>query len=498
MLAKEQATVTLARDLAGFVHDPYSAVLYGFPWSKGELSGSAGPRAWQAEVLKEIGAHLQNPETRHQPCQIAISSGHDCGKSSLISMICWWGLSTFEDCRVNVTANTQAQLQTKTSVELSKWFRLAINSEWFDKTVTSVRVRDERHSDEWRCDLVAWSEDNPAASAGLHNQGKRLIFIIDEASEIPSVIFDVAEGTLLDENTETLFLICGNPTRNSGPFVDIVFGSKRHRWKRHVIDSRNVEGTNKAKLAEWLQDYGEDSDFFRVRARGLPPSAGSGQFIDQDLITEAQKRIVFPDETEPLVAGVDFAWGGADDNVIRFRRGCDARSIPPIRIKGEFTRDPAVLTGKLSDILRKDYNGERLAMLFMDSAGIAAPVESRLRMLGFENLMAVNFGAHSPDIKCAYLRDYMWAQMKEWLRTAAIDKDPDLAADLAGPCLVSDKQQRVKLEAKELMIKRGLDSPDDADALALTFAMPVAPKETHQGREEEMEIPRGELGWLAV
>jgi hypothetical protein len=92
----------------------------------------------------------------------------------------------------------------------------------------------------------------------------------------------------------------------------------------------------------------------------------------------------------------------------------------------------------------------------------------------------------------------MWAQMKEWLRTAAIDKDPDLAADLAGPCLVSDKQQRVKLEAKELMIKRGLDSPDDADALALTFAMPVAPKETHHGREEEMEIPRGELGWLAV
>jgi hypothetical protein len=382
---------TLAQDLAQYVHNPLDAVLYGFGWGKGELADSPGPRAWQAEVLKQIGAHLQNPATRHTPCQIAISSGHDTGKSSLIAMVTWWALSTFEDTRVNVSSNTGMQLQTKTSVEMAKWFRLAINSEWFDKSITSIKVRDAEHAEEWRCDLVSWSEDNPAAFAGLHNFGKRLVFILDEASEIPQAIFDTMAGTTLDEKSEILILIAGNPTRATGPFIDCVFGRNRHRWLRHIIDSRNVEGTNKSKLAEWLQDYGEDSDFFRVRARGLPPSAGSGQFIDQDLITEAQKRIVFPDETEPLVAGVDFAWGGADDNVIRFRRGADARSIPPIRIKGEFTRDPAVLTGKLSDILRKDYNGERLAMLFMDSAGIAAPVESRQRRLGFENLMAVNF-----------------------------------------------------------------------------------------------------------
>jgi hypothetical protein len=73
------------------------------------------------------------------------------------------------------------------------------------------------------------------------------------------------------------------------------------------------------------------------------------------------------------------------------------------------------------------------------------------------------------------MRDFMWGKMKEWLATGAIDKDPGLEADLSGPCLVSDKQQRVKLEDKDLMKKRGLDSPDDADALALTFAMPVAP-----------------------
>jgi len=148
--------------------------------------------------------------------------------------------------------------------------------------------------------------------------------------------------------------------------------------------------------------------------------------------------------------------------------------------------------------LQRKYDGEKLAMLFLDSAGIAAPVESRLRMLGFDNIMTVNFGAHSPDIKCAYMRDYMWAQMKEWLRSAAIDSDPELAADLAGPCLVSDPQQRVKLEAKEVMQKRGLDSPDDADALALTFAFPVAPKEEYESEQRVQKLPGGNLSWMGV
>jgi hypothetical protein len=138
------------------------------------------------------------------------------------------------------------------------------------------------------------------------------------------------------------------------------------------------------------------------------------------------------------------------------------------------------MTGKLADVLNANYvvhgRQKKLKMLFLDSAGIAAPVETRLRQLGYTNIVTVNFGAHSPDAHMAYMRDYMWQRMKEWLQNGAIDSDHGLAEDLAGPCLVSDKQNRVKLEDKDLMKKRGLDSPDDADALALTFAMDVAPE----------------------
>jgi hypothetical protein len=469
----------LAQDLAAFTHDPLGAVMYGFPWGEGELEGVTGPRKWQKEVFEYIGEHFKNPKTRHTVCRIAVCSGNGPGKSSFAGMLSWWGASTFEDCRINVTANTKNQLDTKTSPEFAKWFRNAINKDWFDVHVTSIKITDQEHAKNWRIDFLPWSDANPAAVAGQHNKGKRIILIFDEASEIARIIFETAEGALTDENTEIIFILLGNPTVNTGAFYDAVFGNMKHRWKVWVLDSREVEGTNKTQIAQWLEDYGEDSDWFRVHVRGLPPRAASAQYIDMDLIQNAQRRDVKVLADEPLVAGVDFAWGGADDNVIRFRRGLDGRCVKPEKIKGEFTRDPAVLTGKLSDILTRtftiDNKPHKVAMLFLDSAGIAAPVESRLRQLGFKNIATVNFGAHSPDPRYAYMRDYMWGKMKEWLANAAIDSDPGLEADLSGPCLVSDKQQRVKLEDKVLMKKRGLDSPDDADALALTFAMPVAP-----------------------
>lgn len=491
----------LASDIGSFSQDPLGAIRYGFKWGEGDLEGVSGPRKWQGEVYDFVGQWFTNSlegadrvqfgsDTRYKPCRIAISSGNGPGKSAAAAQLCWWADSSFEDCRINVTANTKNQLDTKTSPEFGKWFGAALNADWFDVHVTSIKVRDEKHEKQWRVDFIPWSDANPAAVAGQHNKGKRIVLVFDEASEIADVIFETAEGALTDEYTEIIWLILGNCTRSNGAFYDAVFGRMKHRWKSWVLDTRQIEGTNKAQIAEWEQDYGEDSDFFRVHVRGLPPRAASAQYIDMDLIQGAQRRKIATLPDDALVAGVDFAWGGADDNVIQFRKGLDARSIPPIRIKGEFTRDPAVLTGRLSDVLTKEYDGQKLAMLFLDSAGIAAPVEARLRQLGFKNIMTINFGAHSPDVKHAYMRDYMWGKMKEWLAVGGIDKDPQLEADLSGPCLVSDRQQRVKLEDKELMKKRGLKSPDRADALALTFAMPIAPK-----KQDDAPPPAGSWSW---
>src|SRR5207245_159578 len=98
------------------------------------------------------------------------------------------------------------------------------------------------------------------------------------------------------------------------------------------------------------QDYGEDSDFVRVRVRGLPPKAADSQFIAYDLVQAAQKRRATSLPDDPLIVGCDLAWGGDDFSSIHFRKGSDARSIPPMRIPGELTREPNAIVGKLAEV----------------------------------------------------------------------------------------------------------------------------------------------------
>jgi hypothetical protein len=480
----------LADRLASFRHDPLGAILYAFPWGEPgtELALYPTPRKWQMEEWAKLGAWLQNPETRYKPYRLAISSGHGPGKTTFEALTAWWAQSTFLDSMLRVTANTKTQLDQQTSPEFSRWYRRAINAHWFQVNVASIKAEDEFYDHTWRLDFVPWSDENPQAFAGKHNAGRRFVALMDEASEISDEIFRVTNGAMTDANTELIWLAMGNPTRNIGAFYEAVFGAQRDRWHHRVIDSRDVEGCNVEEINGWLNecDGDEDADYFRVRARGLFPKGQAGQFIDLDTIRKAQERAARCLADDPLIAGVDLAWGGGDDNVIRFRKGLDARSIPPIKIKGEFTRDPAVMTGKLADVLTKTYSiggkQEKVAMMFMDAAGAAGPVAQRVRQLGHKNVMEVNFGQDALDPHFCYRRDEMWGKMKQALIDGlAIDKDPGLAADLAKPMLVSEVKQRVKLESKEIMARRlrkqGMEatSPDDADALALTYAMPVAP-----------------------
>jgi hypothetical protein len=134
-----------------------------------------------------------------------------------------------------------------------------------------------------------------------------------------------------------------------------------------------------------------------------------------------------------LICGVDVSGGGGAWNVMAFRRGGDARSIPRIRIPGEHTRDRSVLVGKLAEILRDQRPTRKVAAMFIDMA-FGSPIYERLRALGFNNVFETNFGlVHTPDRTKANMRAYIWDGMKDWLLHGAIEADEKIAADLAGP-----------------------------------------------------------------
>jgi hypothetical protein len=475
----------LIEKIADFKQDPLGFILFIFPWGEeGELEKER-LRDWQIKLLRDCGELLKNNSLRGSAdvIQYAVASGHGVGKSALVAMLIYWAMSTCVDCNGVITANTENQLMTKTWPQLAKWHRLALNRHWFHHTATRFYSVDPKHERTWRIDMIPWSEENTEAFAGLHNKGRRILLIFDEASAIPDKIWEVAEGALTDEDTEILWFVFGNPTRNSGRFFDC-FNRLAHRWHPQRVDARTVPGTNKKQIQRWLEDYGEDSDFFRVRVRGLHPRASDLQFIPQDWVYAAQHREFYVTAQDPLVIGIDLARGGSDLTVIQYRRGPDCRTVPQIVIPGFESRDTTPLVAKITDLALTTDRFMRPDAVFLDGTGVGGPLVDRLRQLGVP-VSEVQGKWRANDPKYGNFRTEMWAKMREALReTLALPNDPSLEADLCSVEYTHNMKDQLILETKEDLKARIGRSPDKGDALAFTFAFPVE-------RREETEFLRG-------
>jgi hypothetical protein len=462
----------LFRNIVACRQDPLKFVLFAFPWGEGELKDSPGPRDWQRDILNQIGLRLKAGESPARAIRIAVASGHGVGKSALVAWLILWALSTRIDTKVVVTANTGIQLATKTWPELLTWHRRSINADWWTATATALASVEPGHERTWRADAIPWSETNTEAFAGLHNQHRRILLVFDEASAIDDRIWDVAEGALTDESAEILWTVFGNYTRNTGRFHE-TFGVQKHRWLTRQIDSRLVEGINKTQIQEWVDDYGEDSDFVRVRVRGVAPRSGTTQFISSESIAQASKRLPLYSPYEPLIVGVDVARFGEDESVIQVRRGRDARTVPAVRFQGI---DTMQLVGHITSVISS--LGGRVDALFVDETGVGGGVIDRLRQLGLQPIGVNNGGSADCPIDGVMVANKgaeCWARMREWLNTGgSIADDADLTTQLEGRQYGFNAHNEIVLESKKDMKKRGLASPDRADALALTMAYPVA------------------------
>jgi hypothetical protein len=467
-------------EVGQYYADPLGFVLAMFPWQEpGQLEDEPGPDIWQRDFLLALGAEVRKRgfvgREPVDPIKFAVSSGHGIGKSVVTAWIILWVMSTRPQCQGTVTANTITQLDTKTWATLRRWHKLCRTAHWFN--INSEKIARFGHEESWFFAKQSSKEQNSEAFAGQHAKTSSSVYIFDEASSIPDIIHEVAEGGMTDG--EPMMLQFGNATRSQGKFHQACFGSMRHRWHPIIVDSRTSRFTNKALIDEWIQDYGEDSDFVRVRVRGLPPSASDLQFIDSASVFSAQQRAATALVDDPLVCGLDLARGGSDECVLRFRRGNDARTIPPIRVPGEQARDSMKLVTLAADVMGRTYDGRKVAMMFVDATGgsIGGPIADRLRQLGHGNVVDVQFGGESPDPKYANMRAFMWGKLRDALKGGlAIDATAHLETDLTAPGYFHDKQDRLLLESKEQMKKRGVDSPDDGDALALTYAQVVSPR----------------------
>lgn len=475
--------------------DPEAFVMFAFPWGQvgTPLANKKGPRKWQREELRNLKEHIQLQKKRmekgEQPeiYRFAMSSGRGPGKSALVAWIILWAMSTVLGISVTVSANTEDQLKDKTWAELGKWHTLSINAHWFEKLAMSLRPA------AWFGDLLKsklkidttyyyakaqlWSEEDPDAFAGLHNQ-YGIVLIFDEASGIPAPIWKVSEGFFTDPVLHRYWCVFSNPRRNSGPFFEC-FNKFRHRWRRRQLDSREVEDTDKAVLNDIVQTYGEDSDEARIEVKGQFPRQGDKQFISNDVVRGATTRELPPEDQDawaPLYMGVDPARYGDDETVIRFRQGRNGRVLPPVKMRGA---DNMAVANKCAELITK-YDPDAVCI----DAGNGTGIIDRLREMKYK-VHEVWFGAESPEPQYANMRTYLWGQMRDWLRGACIDADADLETDLTSPeYLFRGTSDALALETKESLKGRGFKSPDNADALGCTFAVKVAARNLRAARPQ--------------
>jgi len=239
-----------------------------------------------------------------------------------------------------------------------------------------------------------------------------------------------------------------------------IFGldSQQMQWRRHKI--------------------GELGDV-RLFMREYPASSAEAFSVsdDKSLINSravqlARKAVAELDESAPKIIGVDPARFGKDSTSMFIRQGRVAERI--VKLRG---KDTMQVVGEVIKAMQ-NYGPDAV---FIDVGGIGAGVYDRLKEIGNKQVFSVNFGGDALDKK-KYVnkRAEIWCLLRDWVdaQPAQIPDDDILETDLCGLRYSYDSNGRVKLESKEDAEKRGIKSPDDGDALALTFTMPI--RKNHQ------------------
>ena len=395
--------------------------------------------------------------------------------TAVIAWIIKWFIATRHAPQIVVTASSQAQLSNKTWRELAKWHKLALDQHWYKWTATKYYQLENPET--WFATAVPWSEHNPDAFAGTHE--KHVLIIYDEASAIADPIWSVTEGALTTPGT--IWLAFGNYTKNTGKFHECFAGKTRDRWYRMQIDARKCKHANQTVIKEWIDDYGEDSDFVRIRVRGVAPRSGANQFIGQDLVDRCLKYKAEGFETAPKILVLDVARFGDNKSV------CGTRQGRKVKILQKWM---GLATDQLTDRFIEIIEDEQPDAIVVDGDGIGGAVVDNLTRRGYNKstmkghkIILFEFhGAETPnDPKQWYnRRAECWGIMRNAMKDGfQIDDDKELVADLVGPEYTFQTKggfDVILLESKADMQARGLASPDNADMLMMSFSVKLSVK----------------------
>lgn len=435
------------------------------------------PDKWQKAALMDLA---ESPK-------VAIKSGQGVGKTGMEAVALLWFLTCFSYPRVVATAPTKQQLHDVLWSEVAKWQErsplLRAVLRW---TKTYIYV--VGHEKRWFA--TARTATKPENMQGFHEDN--MLFIIDEASGVADPIMEAILGTLSGGNNK--LLMCGNPTRTSGTFYDAFFSS-RWMYKCHTVSSEDSPRTSKDNIKALIDRFGYDSNVVRVRIRGLFPKQEDDVFIALQLLEDSVKLELSDGEDESekniparIDIGVDVARFGNDSTVIAEKID---KLIPELLIRhGQDTmRTVGDIVKTYKDLMEKYPAYDDYVYVKIDDTGVGGGVSDRLKEVkqeeGLEKMLIVpvNFAKKAPKTKTARYYDdivtWMWSNVRDLLEAKEIKLPDDsiLIGEFSTRKYFFQSNGKQRLENKDDLKKRGLTSPDRADAVALA-CMPVYKKKT--------------------
>jgi phage terminase large subunit len=416
-----------------------------------EVLGVTTAEPWQQQALRDVG----------EVDRVSIRSGHGVGKTAYMSWLVLWFLLTRRRAKVLVAANSQDQLRDTIWPEIGRWAQKL--PEGLKEIIDVQKERVVNLRDPEGCFAVARtaSKDNPEALQGFHEDN--MMILMDEASGIDDIVFEVGMGALSTEGAKVV--MAGNPTRSSG-FFHATHHTLRDRWRcRHVscLDVPRARG----HIQDVISRYGENSNAYRVRVLGEFPTADDETVIPLELVLAAVNRDVTDLPYYP-VWGVDVARFGSDRTAIAKRAG--DKLLEPI--KWWASTDLMATAGRIKNEYEETDYDFRPSEILIDSIGLGAGVYDRCKELGLP-ARAINVAeAAASRENCRRLRDELWFKGREWFQAmkCSIPNDETLIAELTAPIYSFTSNGKFAVETKDEMKKRGLRSPDFADAFLLTFA----------------------------
>jgi phage terminase large subunit len=442
------------------------------------------PDAWQAEALSKVGGDLTSRR------RVSMKACTGPGKSTVLAWLGWHRLTCFAEPGeypkgAALSGEGRDNLRDNLWSELSKWQQ---RSRFLTAAFTwnNERIYANDHPQTWFLSARSYPKDADAEAIGTSLSGlhSRYPFILlDETGNMPPAVGQKATQIFTGGQVDALIAAAGNPTSTSGLLYQ-VHTHERELWELITItadpdDPMRTPRVDIEHARQLIEMYGRDNAWVMATILGLFPASGFNTLLGVEDVEKAMKRHLRIDQYDfaQKRLGIDVARFGDDRTVIFPRQGLAA--FKPVELRGARSNEIAARVAQA-----KFKWGSELEAVD-GTGGYGSGVIDSLMQAGHSPIEVQFAGKAIDDKRYANKRAEMWFTMADWVkRGGALPPVPGLVKELTSPTYFF-QNGKFQLESKDQLKTRLKFSPDFADALCLTFAMPEMPK-----RDPLMEMSR--------